>query len=292
MNRTERTRRLTQLGFAAFIVYTSVVHNLSTVDGATASIEALCPFGAVETLWRYVTSGGQLVPKTHLSNLVVGLGVLIGVLLAGGAFCGWVCPFGALQDALSWLRGKLHLKEIRVPARLDRILRNGRYLLLGLILYQTISTVKLWFGSYDPYKTVFGLEWLFGFNLEAHWPAYTVAAVVLVASLRVERAWCRYACPLGGAVSLLGRLSLLRIRREAASCKGCAVCARPCPVKLPVATAQTIGSDCIGCLACVQACPRPGTLEVRLRPAWLDGLSGLRRRLSPVRKAREVGHAR
>jgi polyferredoxin len=174
-----------------------------------------------------------------------------------------------------------------VPARLDRILRYGRYVMLAVILYQTITLVKLWFADYDPYRTLFGLEWLFDFNPTLAGASYLVTIVVLVVSFFVERAWCRYACPLGGAISLLGRFSLLRIRRTDSACKACALCARPCPVKLPVATATTISSDCIGCLACVDACPRHGALELRLAPTWLDGI---RNRLP--RKTSEVSHAR
>jgi polyferredoxin len=136
----------------------SVVHHLSTVDGATPSIDALCPFGGIETLQRLIATGGQFIPKTHLSNIVLLIGLTIGVVLAGGAFCGWVCPFGALQDGLTWLRKKLHIKEVLVAPRADRILRYGRYLVLALILIQTISTVKLWFADFDPYRTIFA--WL------------------------------------------------------------------------------------------------------------------------------------
>jgi len=84
----------------------------------------------------------------------------------------------------------------------------------------------------------------------------------------IERFWCRYLCPLGGVISILGNLSLLRIRRDAVDCKGCAVCNAPCPVKIDVAKASpAVRADCIGCLACVEACPRPGTLSVTLGPA-------------------------
>ena len=283
---TQRVRHIIQFGFAAFILYTSVLHGTATDDATTASIDALCPFGALETLWKFISTGGQFVSKTHLSNVVLGLGLLIGVLLVGGAFCGWVCPFGAVQDLMNWIRRKLHIREIQVSPRVDRVLRYGRLLVLGMVLYQTISTVKLWFADWDPYRTLFGLGWLFEFNLATSWFAYTVVIVVLAASLLIERAWCRYACPLGGAISLLGNFSLLRIRRSDDSCKGCNVCQTPCPVKLPVATAETVSGDCIGCLACVQSCPRPGALELKLAPTWLDPIRKF------ISKPAEVSHAR
>ncbi|MBI5878057.1 MAG: 4Fe-4S binding protein [Chloroflexi bacterium] len=279
---TQRIRHLTQAAFAAIILYFSVVHGLANIDGVVPSIDALCPFGGLETAWQFISTGGQYVSKTHLSNIVLLGGLALGVLLAGGAFCGWVCPFGAVQDLLTWVRGKLHIRPIEVSPRVDRILRFGRYLMLGLLIYQTIASVKLWFADWDPYRTLFGLGWLFEFNPVESWFAYSVVIVVLGASLFVERAWCRYACPLGGAISLAGNLSLTRIRRETDACKVCNLCERPCPVKLPVATATQISSDCIGCLACVDACPRHGALEVRLRPAWIDWARNLARRVKPA----------
>ena len=279
--RTQTVRHIVQLLFVAFIVYSAFIHNTSTTEGATASTDALCPFGGLETLWKYVTTG-EFVSKTHLSNVVLGVGLLLGVVLAGGAFCSWVCPFGAVQDFLTWVRKKVRLPELRVPAKLDRVLRYGRFLVLGLILYQTISTVKLWFSTYDPYRTLFSLEWWFAFD-PALWVSYAVLGVVLLASFFVERAWCRYACPLGGAISLLGNLSLLRIRRDAVICKDCAICEKECPVKLPVATSRAVSVNCVGCLNCVEACPAKGALEVRLQPAWLPG---------PKSQEPEVSHAR
>lgn len=285
-NWTTRLRRISQTLFVLVILGMSIRHNLVEGDGQTASIDALCPFGAVETLWRFITTG-QFVPKTHLSNLVLGAGLLIGIVLAGSSFCGWVCPFGALQDALAWLRKTLHLPEITVSPKLDRILRYGRFATLGLILFMTISTVKLWFSDFDPYRTLFGLEWLFNFNLAEFWPAYLIIVLIVAASLLIQRFWCRYLCPLGGLMSLLGHVSFLRIRRNAASCKGCALCNAPCPVGIDVANAQdAVSTDCIGCLACVQACPRGGTLEVQLAPTWLDPLK--RRAASPV--SQETSH--
>ena len=269
---TQLLRRLTQLGFGLFIIVSSIRHNVVTTEHL-ASIDAYCPFGGFETLWRWLSSGGLFVQKTHQSNLVLALGLIAGVILAGGAFCGWICPFGAFQDLLNWIRKVLRLPEIKVPARLDRVLTYGRCLTLALVLYATISTVKLWFADYDPYRTIFGLGWIFEFNLAEHWPAYAVALAVAVGALLVERSWCRYLCPLGGAISILGNLSLLRIRREKGSCTGCAVCNLACPVKIDVAKADTaVSADCIGCLECVDACPRHGALSVTLGPALPQGL--------------------
>lgn len=266
-SRTRILRRLTQAGFFLFIIISSIRHNVVTTQHL-ASIDAYCPFGGFETLWRWISSGGLYVQKTHQSNLILMLGLVAGVILAGGAFCGWVCPFGALQDLLNWVRRTLRLPEIPVPARLDRALTYGRYLTLAGILYATVETVKLWFADYDPYRTIFSLGWLFEFNLAEHWPAYVVALTIIVGALVIPRFWCRYLCPLGGAISLLGNLSLLRIRRTETDCAGCAVCNTPCPVKIDVArAAPAVSADCIGCLECVDACPRQGALSVTLGPA-------------------------
>ena len=261
---TRALRRFTQAAFGLFILVTSILHYTVT-SKHMASIDAYCPFGGFETLWRWVSSGDKFVQMTHASNLVLALGLVVGVLLAGGAFCGWVCPFGALQDLLGWLRKKLHLPEVQVPAKVDRILTYGRYLSLAGILAATIASVKLWFAGWDPYRTLFGLGWIFEFNLAQNWLAYLVALAVVGVVLFIPRAWCRYACPLGGAISLLGNLSLLRIRRVEGECSGCAVCNKRCPVKIDVAHADpAVSANCIGCLECVEACPHKAALGVTL----------------------------
>jgi polyferredoxin len=266
-------RRISQGAFLAFILFASLRHNLLEETATTASLDALCPFGAVETLWQAVTTG-NFVPKTHPSNLVLGAGLLLATLAAGAAFCGWICPFGTLQDLLTWLRERTRLPAVQVPARLDRWLRYGRYVTLVLILYMTISTVKLWFADYDPYRTIFGLGWIFEFDFSTQWPAYVIAVAILVASFFIPRFWCKYTCPLGGALSLIGHVSLFRIRRNAPSCKGCALCSVPCPVGIDVEKADPlVNTNCIGCLACVESCPRHETLDVTfMPPVWVASL--------------------
>ena len=280
-NRTKRSqvlRRIVQAAFLVLILVASVRHGLLEGRQTVASIDALCPMGGLATLFRFLKEG-LYVPKTHPSNFVMGIGLLLGAVVAGGAFCGWICPLGSLQDALTWIRRKVRLPELRIPASLDGWLRYLRFAMLGLVILKTVTTVKLWFTGFDPYRTIFGLGWLFEFNLAEQWPSYVVTVVILILSFFVPRFWCKYTCPLGAAQSILGHLSLLRIKRDARTCKGCAVCEAPCPVGLKVAEANPrVSTNCVGCLACVDACPVGGALQVQVAPSWLGGIRSLTKR--------------
>ncbi len=260
---TPLLQRLSQLAFGVFILVASIRHALASTDGALPSTDAYCPFGGLETLWKLATQG-TFISKTHPSNIVLALGLLVGTVLVGGAFCGWVCPFGGLQDLLTWVRQRLHLPELKVPARVDRVLGFGRYVVLGGILYATVQTGKMWFADYDPYRTIFSLGWLFEFNWAEAWPAYVVSLAVIVGAFFVPRLWCRYLCPLGGVISLVQRVSLFRIRRTPATCIHCKKCDKVCPVGIQVSQKKSVTAGCISCLKCVETCPVKDTLYVGL----------------------------
>jgi NapH/MauN family ferredoxin-type protein len=262
-----RRRHLVQLAVVILITAMAIRHQTESASGAP-SVDALCPFGALETMWTWVTTGG-FVSKIHPSNIAVGVGLLAAVLIAGNAFCGWICPFGAIQDALHWLKRKLRVPTVTVPPRVDRVLRYGRFVVLGVVIVASATTLKLWFADYDPYVTLFGLSWVFEPDLATMWPALAILVAVLGVSMLVERAFCRYLCPLGGALSILGRFSILRIRRSASACTDCNLCNKPCPVGIDVAkAAPVVSADCIGCLDCVATCPKAGALEVTAAPPW------------------------
>ena len=264
VRRVKAARYVTQLVAGGIIVAAAVRHQLENATGA-ASVDALCPFGALETLVTWVTTG-NFVTKTHPSNLVLGLALLVGTLLVGNAFCGWICPFGAVQDALSWVRRKLRLPTVVVPLRLDSALRWGRFLVLALVVFMSYSTAQLWFAGYDPYLTLFGLHWLFGSENGDYWIALLILGLVGAASLVVDRLWCRYLCPLGAALSVVGRFSLLRIRRAPSACTDCTLCDKPCPVGIkPSKASPFVSSDCIGCMDCVATCPVRGALSIDTR---------------------------
>ena len=272
---THRTfRRLMQFGVFAFIAYIAIRHLLVGEAGAaiTASWEAYCPMGGLETLYTFIASGGKYVSHVHLSNVVILVAALITAVLARNAFCGWLCPFGFIQDMISSFSAFV---QKRVPAirksvktlktrgtRLAVLDRYLRFLKYGVLAWAVIGAAVygfMVFRDYDPWAALWNL-------LELSLTVGTIVlAVVLVASLFVERPWCRYACPLGAATGLVGMLSPFYLKRDASACTSCAICTKACPVGLPVHTATTIRhADCMSCLECVGECPREGALELKL----------------------------
>jgi len=266
-------RRVSQLGFAVFIAFLAIQHVVIGENGpvVTASPEAFCPFGGLETLYKYLTSGGTFVSHTHLSNVVLLVAVLAVALLLRSAFCGWICPLGFLQDLVSNLS---HVLQKRLPglrrsmtslkkrgarlAVLDRYLRYLKYLVLAWTVGGSAYFGFMVFRDYDPWSALLNLG-EFSFT-----PGLIVLVITLAASFFIERPWCRYACPLGAASGIFGKVSPTYLKREESACTSCKLCTRACPMGIEVHTAKTIRSaDCITCLECVGSCPRNGALEVK-----------------------------
>jgi polyferredoxin len=142
---------------------------------------------------------------------------------------------------------------------LDRILRFVKYGVLAWALSGAAIYGYMVFKDFDPWSALLTItEWVFT-------PGLVVLGITLVGSLFVERPWCRYACPLGAASGLLGKLSPMYLKREADACTNCKICTKSCPMGLEVHTATTITSvDCISCLECVGDCPRECALELKM----------------------------
>lgn len=266
-------RRATQIGVAAYMLFLAIQHAVIGENGPvmSASPEAFCPFGGLETLYRFVTAGGTFISHTHLSNLVMLVAVLAAALLLRSAFCGWICPLGFLQELVSSFSGAL---KKRIPglrrginslkqrgarlAVLDRYLRYMKYLVLVWTVGGSAYYGYMVFRDFDPWSALLSVAEL------SFTPGMLVLAVTLVASFFIERPWCRYACPLGAASGILGKVSPIYLKREESACTSCKICTSACPMGLEIHKAATITSvDCNSCLECVGSCPRNGALEVR-----------------------------
>ncbi|MFN8483092.1 MAG: 4Fe-4S binding protein [Anaerolineae bacterium] len=287
--RSIQTLRLfSQLAFALFILYLMVAHTLvgEGAENAPASPESFCPFGGLETLYSYVFQGTTFIAHTHPSNLVLLIAVIALAVVARGAFCGWICPLGAIQEWLFKLslglqkrvpvlgRGMKALKtrlgvtprqrlahpnETPWILRLDYTARYLRYAVLAWILVGTAYYGYMVFRDFDPWSALIHVAEL-QLTLGG-----VLLGVTLLASFFVERPWCRYACPLGAAVGLASKISPLRLQREGASCGGCNLCNYKCPVGLDVAKMSDVTSaSCIMCLECMDTCPVSGALSLKL----------------------------
>ena len=266
-------RRMVQVSVAVFIAFITIQHVVIGENGlvVTPSPEAYCPFGGMETLYKYLTVGGSFVSHTHLSNVIILIAVLVISLLFRSAFCGWVCPLGFIQDLVSNLskyiqkkvpsirKAMLSLKKSSARlAILDRYLRYVKYLVLVWAVGGSAYLGYMVFRNFDPWSALINIA-EFSFT-----PGLVVLIVLLVASFFIERPWCRYACPLGAATGLIGKLSPFYLKRDESTCISCKLCSKSCPMGLNVHSTATIKSaDCISCLECVQSCPVNGTLEVK-----------------------------
>lgn len=226
------------------------------------SIDALCPFGGFETIFTLIATG-KLIPRIMISSLVLGVGILLTVLLFRKGFCGWVCPFGAVQEIL----GKIRKKKCRLDKKKDRKARYIKYGVLAFILISTAITGTLLWRDVDPFMTFFhfGKGLLWGYepnNLGIHVFGAGVTLAILGASVYIPRFFCRYLCPLGATMNLFTWLGRTKIERND-TCIDCKLCDKACPMSVKVSDVDHIrDNECINCNQCVNVCPK-SSLEIK-----------------------------
>ncbi|MBX6366899.1 MAG: regulatory protein NosR [Rhodospirillales bacterium] len=164
-----------------------------------------------------------------------------------GVFCGWLCPFGALQDLIARAAKRLGLRQIRLPFLLHERLWPLKYIAFVGLLAITLGSLEAaqpW-SEIEPFKTTIVLKFA------RAWPFVLYAVVLLAAGLFIERFFCRYLCPLGAALALPARQRLFEWLKRKRQCgTECQICAAQCPVQAIHPTGQINPSECIHCLGC------------------------------------------
>jgi len=212
--------------------------------------ERWCPFGGVEALHTYYTSGDMLC-SLGVSNFFILGGVLATALLVRRAFCGYLCPIGTISDWLRAIGQCLGIKCVRVQGPPDRILSLGKYVVLYVVLRATWSAGELVFRGYDPCYALISRH-----GTDITWWAYAISATIVVVSVFITMPFCRWFCPLAAVLSPFSRFGLTRVKRDREGCSDCGVCSERCPVAIPVhEVEQVTAARCISCMSCVQSCP-------------------------------------
>ena len=164
-----------------------------------------------------------------------------------GAFCGWLCPFGSLQELLNKLARKLKIKQVKVPYAIHHRAAAIKYVifiaLFGFSLYDLAFAEKL--AEVEPFKTAIILKFF------RSWPFVTFAILLLVAGLFIERFYCRYLCALGAGLAIPARLRIFDWLRRYKMCGDpCQRCAVECPVDAITPEGPIEPNECIQCLHC------------------------------------------
>ncbi len=206
---------------------------------------------------------------------ILWFGVVIALLFWGrGPFCGWLCPFGALQELLNNAAKVLRFPQIAVPWALHERLWPIKYIifliLFGASLYSVALAERL--AEVEPFKTAIILKFF------RTWPFVLYAIALLLAGLFIERFFCRYLCPLGAALAIPGRMRMFEWLKRWPECGSpCQRCARECPVQSIHPDGHINPNECIYCMHCQelywddQRCPH--MIQLRLKREKFQALS-------------------
>jgi NosR/NirI family transcriptional regulator, nitrous oxide reductase regulator len=170
------------------------------------------------------------------------------VIWGRGTFCGWLCPFGALQELAAWPARRFGLRQITVPRRIDRPLRLVKYGVLAAILGAAAlgSPLADTFAEIEPFKTAITLYFV------RAWPFVAFAVALIALNLFVYKGFCRYLCPLGAALAVGGRLRLLDwIPRRAECGTPCQLCTVRCRYDAIAPSGRVDYAECFQCMDCV-----------------------------------------
>ena len=305
-NDAQSTRSLVQAAFALLCIWVGVEFHLfvkwglspgsEPFVGRPPGVEGFLPISALISFRYWLLSG--VLNDIHPSGLFILLAIVAVSIAAKKAFCSWMCPIGTLSESL-WMLGRRLFKRTFIPWRwIDYPLRSLKYLLLlffGWSIWQMDGSALSAF-VYSPYNKMADVKmYLFFAHLSAFALGVILALVLL--SLLIQNFWCRYLCPYGALLGILGWLSPLKITRTKANCIDCELCTKACPAGIKVHRVTRVWSDeCMTCLACVDACPVKQTLGAKLSrrgtqiPGWAVGVLAVGVFLAVTGAAMLTGH--
>ena len=196
-------------------------------------------------------------------------------------FCGWLCPFGALQELVARLARLLRIPQIRLRRSTDAKLKKIKYVVLAAIL------VSAWFApevadslvEIEPFKTGITLYFV------RAWPFVAYALAMVLASALVYKFFCRYLCPFGAGLAILGKLQLLKWLPRRAECgTPCQTCRHRCDYQAIRPDGKIEYAECFQCMDCVVIYHS----DTQCAPRILQAKRGMTIPIRPVQAVVEV----
>lgn len=177
--------------------------------------------------------------------------------LAGAFYCGYLCPFGFLQELSSIISDKLKIKKRKMPKNLNRVLKSLRYILFLLITVLAIDAIfpilKL-----DARSNLY--LFLTGKNITIIMGLSILGFLLL--ALIYDKPFCNYFCIKGAGYGILSKFRVFSIRRNTDTCIDCKLCDKVCKLGVDVSTNEYVDSmSCVNCFDCISVCPKKGTLS-------------------------------
>lgn len=211
-------------------------------------------------------------------------GFLLLVVILNKTWCGWICPFGTIQDWIAGIRKKIGLRESQFSWKvMDRIVFI-KYIILILLItvpvliansslhpdleffFCQICPAKILMPIFNGKITYFAVDFTNTITITMTIIALILCAGLLAGCFFKDRFFCIF-CPMLALIALCERISFIRIKKNTHSCIGCANCMRICPMDIRKIHMEKKKKDirspeCIQCFKCVEACPGENTLKV------------------------------
>jgi ferredoxin-type protein NapH len=197
--------------------------------------------------------------------IAIAIPLLIAVLL-GRVFCSWICPISFLAEMLTGIRRRIQKKAV-LRDRLVLVRRLLWFALIGELLLSLILGAPLFVFLSPPGLVGRELMMVVFFHSLA-WEGVLVIAV-LTLELVTRRFYCRYFCPLGGLLALLGMARRLVVHRRAGNCNHCGRCDLACPLGLAPSIGESLSPYCWNCGVCIDSCD-----HAALDFIWRKGFKG------------------
>ncbi|MDP2064065.1 MAG: 4Fe-4S binding protein [Phaeovulum sp.] len=164
-----------------------------------------------------------------------------------GAYCGWLCPFGAMQELTNRLAKALHIPQWTLPWGLHERLWAVKYIIFLGLFGATLTSLDtaIRYAEVEPFRTAITLKFA------RAWPYTLYLSVLLFIGLFVERFFCRYLCPLGAALAIPARIRMFDwIKRYRECGSPCQICSNECMVQSIHPTGEINPNECLSCLHC------------------------------------------